>query len=140
MYINSYSLVAIKEMSLTLVVLANISVFLSMAQRLHFKVAQTTTFVGCYISFILLPAIIILTKTSLQVGVVYSYGQPFIYAYLSAAFYFVFATLLLLTTLGDLKGYHGPDLSDTLSLPHRDKDMVADSYSSRVNAEINKNG
>jgi potassium channel subfamily K len=115
----SCRLIAINAVSVAVAVLANVSLLLSMAHRLPFNAAQITTIIGWYIAFLLLLVIIILTPTHLQASTTYSYGQPFIYACLSAALYFILATLLLITTLGALRGYYDPDFSATLTLPQR---------------------
>ncbi|KUJ18901.1 voltage-gated potassium channel [Mollisia scopiformis] len=112
-------LVAINAISLAIAILANLSLLLSFAHRLPFHAAQAATIVGWYISSIMLLVIIILTPTHLQTGTLYSYGQPFVYACLSAVLYFIFATLLLITTFGAIKGYYHPDFSATLTLPQR---------------------
>ena len=109
---------AINAVSLAIAVLANLSLLLGMAHRLSFKIAQASTIVGWYISCVFLLVIIALTPTHLQDGSA-SYGQPFVYACLAAAMYFILATLLVLTAIGALKGFYDPDFSSSLTLPQR---------------------
>ncbi len=56
---------------------------------------------------------------NLQSASDYTLSQPFYYACIACALYFILASLLVFTTWGAYKNYYDPDFSLTLNLPQR---------------------
>ena len=111
--------VAVNAVSLAIGIIANLALLLGMARRLPFMISQRVTIAGWYISSILLFVIIGLTPSHLDIHTEYAFGQPFVYACLSAFIYFFLASLLVFTTLYAKKGHYSPDFGATLTLPQR---------------------
>ena len=89
-----------------------------MAHRLHFNIAQPITILGWYISSIMLIVAVSIVH-NIQSSADYTLSQPFYYACIACAIYFILASLLVITALGAYRNYYDPDFSVTLNLPQR---------------------
>jgi potassium channel subfamily K, other eukaryote len=89
-----------------------------MAHRLPFTIAQPITIIGWYIASIMLIVAVSITH-NIQSSAGYTLSQPFYYACIACAVYFILASLLVITTRGAHKNYYDPDFSMTLNLPQR---------------------
>ena len=110
-------LVAVNAVSLVLALAANVALLLNMARRLSFKIAQSITIIGWYISSFLLIALVVTATYSLKLapGDNRALTQAFYYAVIAAALYFIIATLMICTVYGALRGEYPMEFKLTMS-------------------------
>ena len=88
-----------------------------MARRLSFSIAQPITIIGWYISSILLIALVAAAAYDLPLpaGEDRALTQAFYYAIISAALYFIIASLMVLTVFGAVRGHYPKEFKLTTS-------------------------
>ncbi|KAI9808583.1 MAG: hypothetical protein M1825_003732 [Sarcosagium campestre] len=110
-------LLAANAVSLVFALVANMSLLLQLAKRLSFVVAQPITIIGWYISSIILICLVAVASTHLRLPSPpgHALTQAFYYAIMSAALYFIIATLMLSTVYGAWRGHYKKEFNLTTS-------------------------
>ncbi|KAK4160065.1 outward-rectifier potassium channel TOK1 [Cladorrhinum sp. PSN259] len=110
-------LLIINAIQLLVAIAANISLLLNMTRRLRFSIAQPVTIIGWYLSAICLIALVATASGPLviQPKSEYIWSQAFFYGVYAAVLYFFVATLMLVTSIGALKGHYPKDFVLTAS-------------------------
>jgi potassium channel subfamily K len=113
-------LVAINGLSLAFSIIANISLLLSMANRLPFTISQPLTIISFFSSSVMLIVITTLASHNNFLTPGSSLSGSFYFACLSAALSLLLSILLMFTFYyAKVRHEIPPDLSETLTLPQR---------------------
>ncbi|KZF20458.1 potassium channel-like protein [Xylona heveae TC161] len=110
-------LIAINAVSFVFAIIANIALLLNMARRLRFSIAQPVTIIGWYIASVLLIALVSAASDDLRLhpAAQHAFTQPFYYAIMSAALYFLISSLMVATVYGAWRGHYAKEFRLTMS-------------------------
>ena len=116
-------LIGINAVSLVIALVANFALLLNMTQRLSFKIAQPITIIGWYISGFILVALMVAAvkapsfqlESTLNGTQEVHLTQAFYYAIMSAALYFIIASLMTITVYGAYAGHYPKKFELTMS-------------------------
>ncbi|KAH8655153.1 hypothetical protein BGZ60DRAFT_568232 [Tricladium varicosporioides] len=105
-------LTGINAAQLAVACISNLYLFLNMAGRVRFSIAQSIVIIGWYLSSISLVAL----TTSLRYALPYEYilTQAYYYAVFSAVLYFLVATMMAITVFGFYKGHYDEEFKLTV--------------------------
>jgi potassium channel subfamily K len=111
-------LIAINSVSLVFALSANISLLLNMSRRLTFAIAQPITIIGFYLAGFLLMALVAVASSEIfriDPPEEHALSQAFYYGIISAALYFIIASLMAFTAFGAYKGHYAKEFRLTPS-------------------------
>ncbi|KAI1369970.1 voltage-gated potassium channel [Xylaria arbuscula] len=110
-------LLAINAVQLVIAIAANLSLLLNMTKRIRFSIAQPITFVGWFISSILLAILsgVASEHLQLQPRAEHVWSQAFYYGIFAAVLYFIVASLMVVTFWGAKIGKYPKDFELTMS-------------------------
>ncbi|KAH8598424.1 hypothetical protein B0O99DRAFT_506332, partial [Bisporella sp. PMI_857] len=111
-YIDNPKWQGINAAQLAVACISNLYLFLNMAGRVRFSIAQPIVIVGWYMSSISLVALTATLKSALPYE--YALTQAYYYAMFSAVLYFSVATMMAITAFGFYKGHYDEEFKLTV--------------------------
>ncbi|KAH8746163.1 potassium channel-like protein [Hyaloscypha sp. PMI_1271] len=113
---NPKWLIGVNAAQLAVALISNLFLFLNMAGRVRFSIAQCIIIIGWYISSVSLIALTATVATLLKFASPSEYAltQAYYYAVFSAVLYFFVATMMVVTVFGFYKGHYDEEFKLTV--------------------------